>query len=111
MSKSGKVNKAIRQSENRTSKSNMESSSAGHNSWVWLAAVLAITFFCFYPTLDNAFVNWDDDVNLLENRNTEVLDAAHIKAIFTDRVIGNYNPLPVLTLAIERHFVRKNQEV
>ncbi|MFZ4544324.1 MAG: hypothetical protein ACOYOA_09770 [Saprospiraceae bacterium] len=75
------------------------------NQWIWIAAVLAITFFCFYPTLDNAFVNWDDDVNLLENSNTEVLDAQHIKAIFTDRVIGNYNPMPVLTLAIERHFV------
>jgi protein O-mannosyl-transferase len=50
-------------------------------------------------------VNWDDDVNLLENENTAVLDAAHVKKIFTDRVIGNYNPLPVLTLAIERHYV------
>ncbi len=75
------------------------------NYWKWLLAVIAITAFCFLPTLDNAFVNWDDDVNLLENENTAVLDAAHIKAIFTDRVIGNYNPLPVLTLTIERHFV------
>jgi protein O-mannosyl-transferase len=71
----------------------------------WIIGVLLITAICFFPTLDNAFVNWDDDVNLLENKNTEALDAAHIKAIFTDRVIGNYNPLPILTFAIERHFV------
>lgn len=71
----------------------------------WIIGVLLITTICFFPTLNNAFVNWDDDVNLLENKNTEVLDAAHIKAIFTDRVIGNYNPLPILTFAIERHFV------
>jgi protein O-mannosyl-transferase len=82
-----------------------DSSTSSQNYWTWLLAVLAITAFCFFPTLDNAFVNWDDDVNLLENENTAVLDAAHVKAIFTDRVIGNYNPLPVLTLAIERHYV------
>ncbi len=75
------------------------------NYWSWLLGVLAITAICFFPTLDNQFVNWDDDVNLIENTNTEKLDAQHIKGIFTDRVIGNYNPLPVLTLAIERHFV------
>lgn len=78
---------------------------AAFNTRWWILAVLMITAFCFFPTLDNQFVNWDDDVNLLENDNTAVLDAAHIKAIFTDRVIGNYNPLPILTLAIERHFV------
>lgn len=71
----------------------------------WIIGVLLITAICFFPSLNNSFVNWDDDVNLLENKNTEALDAAHIKAIFTDRVIGNYNPLPILTFAIERHFV------
>lgn len=71
----------------------------------WIIGVLLITAICFFPTLNNSFVNWDDDVNLLENKNTEALDAAHVKAIFTDRVIGNYNPLPILTFAIERHFV------
>lgn len=75
------------------------------NYTYWLLGVLLITIISFWPSLDNAFVNWDDDVNIIENRNTESLDAEHIKAIFTDRVIGNYNPLPILTLAIERSMV------
>ena len=105
MSKSGKNKNPNSAASIRPQQSIAGNSSGTGNKWGWLAVVLAVTFFCFYPSLDNSFVNWDDDVNLLENRNTEILDAAHIKAIFTDRVIGNYNPLPVLTLAIERHFV------
>lgn len=105
MAKLAKNNNPSAKRNERPIANEKKQSTATENRWLWLAAVLAITFICFYPSLDNAFVNWDDDVNLLENRNTEVLDAAHIKAIFTDRVIGNYNPLPVLTLAIERHFV------
>ncbi len=68
-----------------------------------LISVLLITFFTFFPALDNEFVNWDDDVNLTNNPNLEQFDAASLKGIFTDHIIGNYNPLPILTFAIERH--------
>lgn len=70
-----------------------------------LILALVVSFLSFLPSLQNEFVNWDDDVNVLENKNIERLDASHIKAIFTDDVIGNYNPLPILTFAIEKHFV------
>ena len=73
--------------------------------WLPLLATLAITFLAFTSSLNNQFVNWDDDVNIVENENTYRLDWQHVKAIFTSDVIGNYNPLPILTLAIERHFV------
>jgi len=63
--------------------------------------VLAITFLIYLPSLSNDFVNWDDDVNLLENENVRGLDMYHLKKIFTSDVIGNYNPLPILTFAIE----------
>jgi len=67
--------------------------------------ILGITFLAFLPTLSNEFVNWDDDVNLLENENVRGLDAYHLKQIFTSDVIGNYNPLPILTFAIEYSLV------
>jgi len=70
-----------------------------------LLGVLLITFVVFLPSLKNEFVNWDDDVNLMENKNIGVLDMKSVKKIFTDDVIGNYNPLPILTFAIEHHFV------
>jgi protein O-mannosyl-transferase len=75
------------------------------NIWLPLLATLAITFLAFTSSLSNKFVNWDDDVNIVENENTYRLDWEHVKAIFTSDVIGNYNPLPILTLAIERNFV------
>ncbi len=70
-----------------------------------LIIALVLSFLIFLPSLQNAFVNWDDDVNVLENKNITSLDKDHLKAIFTDDVIGNYNPLPILTFAIEHSFV------
>ncbi len=74
------------------------------SGWAIIVPLL-LTFFTFSSSLNNKFVNWDDEVNIVENDNTASLDWAHVKAIFTSDVIGNYNPLPILTLAIERHFV------
>ncbi|MEO1627180.1 MAG: tetratricopeptide repeat protein [Bacteroidota bacterium] len=69
-----------------------------------IAIVLTLTFAVFYGSLSNQFVNWDDDVNILENPNLEVFDWASVKAIFSDHVIGGYNPLTILTFALEKHF-------
>ena len=72
-----------------------------------LAIILLITFVAFIPSLNNHFVNWDDDVNLLENKNLQELSGENIAKIFnpaTGTVIGNYNPLPIFTFAIEKHF-------
>jgi len=66
---------------------------------------LAITFIAFVPSLSNGFVNWDDNINIYENKAIESLDWAHVKSIFTSTVIGGYNPLTILTFAVEKHFV------
>ncbi len=70
----------------------------------WFILALALSTIAFFPSLSNEFVNWDDDVNLLENPNLEVFDWAHVKAIFSSSVMGGYNPLSIFTLAIEKHF-------
>lgn len=67
--------------------------------------VLVVTAIVFNGSLRNAFVNWDDEVNLLENPNVLLLNWQYVKQIFTDRVIGGYNPLPIFTFAIEHHLV------
>lgn len=69
-----------------------------------LLGILVVTFIAFIPSLSNDFVNWDDDVNILENTQLDALTWENIKGIFTTRVIGNYNPLPIFTFAIEKHF-------
>lgn len=66
----------------------------------WIAVI--VTALVFMNSLQNGFVNWDDDVNILENPNLEAFDWASIRGIFTSDVIGNYNPLTILTFAVEK---------
>ncbi|MDX2279031.1 MAG: tetratricopeptide repeat protein [Saprospiraceae bacterium] len=73
-------------------------------------AVLIITALCYLPTLQNGLVNWDDDPNITENPNLERIGKganwgetiANIFDLKKGAVIGNYNPLPILTFGIEK---------
>ncbi|MFT4761612.1 MAG: tetratricopeptide (TPR) repeat protein [Paraglaciecola sp.] len=79
-----------------------------------LLGILVLTFIAFSPSLSNDFVNWDDDVNILENTNLDALTWENITRIFhpeTGRIIGNYNPLPIFTFAVEKHFFGLNPTV
>ncbi|MBK6352679.1 MAG: hypothetical protein IPF46_04585 [Saprospiraceae bacterium] len=69
-------------------------------SWV-IWAILGITFLVFTPSLQNGFVNWDDDRNVYENPLIKDLNSKNVKAIFQTPIIGNYNPLSILSFAIE----------
>lgn len=72
--------------------------------------VLAITAACYFPSLSNQLVNWDDDPNIVENPNIEQVGQGigwgetvrNIFDIDKGNVIGNYNPLPILTFAVEK---------
>lgn len=86
---------------------------SGNNESNWLTlgiVVLAITAACYLPTLRHEFVNWDDPKNITENPNLELVGKGQtwgttISSIFDlerGNVIGNYNPLPILTFAIEK---------
>lgn len=73
--------------------------------WPGLFAVF-ITFICFTSALNNEFVNWDDDRNFYENPLVQNINDDNFwkntKEIFSSGVIGNYNPLPIWTFAIEK---------
>jgi len=72
--------------------------------------VLAITAACYLPTLRHDFVNWDDQANITENPNLIQVGngqawsttLVNIFDIEKGNVIGNYNPLSILTFAIEK---------
>jgi protein O-mannosyl-transferase len=75
-----------------------------------LLIALAITAALYIPTLSFDYVNWDDDPNITENANLEHIDFQSVKNIFSlekGNVIGNYNPLPILTFAIEKKIMGK----
>ncbi len=73
-----------------------------------LLILLPVLFIAYYPSLDNDFTNWDDPSYLPENPLIRSLDNANIKRIFTENYFGNYQPLHILSYAIEYHFYGLN---
>src|SRR6186713_631792 len=70
--------------------------------WV-LPAILVLTFIVFYPALKNDIIyTWDDGLNITDNHLTANLNSQNVKAIFTQSVGNNYNPLPILVFAMVR---------
>ena len=74
---------------------------------LFLAVVLIITFIAYLPSLQNQFVNWDDQVNIYENPLiTSISDwesfFTNVKGIFSTHIMGNYNPLSIFSFALEK---------
>lgn len=69
-----------------------------------LFLVLALITITYLPSLNNQFVNWDDNPHLLTNQCVRSLDTLNIKKIFTQFVNDTYIPLTTLSFAIEHHF-------
>lgn len=87
------------------------STSTGGDHWLTLGlVVLAITAACYFTSIRHDFVNWDDPKNITENPNLELVGKGQpwkttISNIFDldkGNVIGNYNPLPILSFAVEK---------
>ena len=70
--------------------------------WLYLLPALVAALVVFGQTVGFDFVNWDDELNVIDNRGVTTFD---LQAIWTETVIGNYNPLPITTFAIEHALV------
>src|SRR5437667_8719796 len=68
----------------------------------WLVPVLIalVTFAAFLPTLQNQFVNWDDDDNFLGNPHYRGLTWTHLRWMWTTH-LGHYIPLTWLTFGLD----------
>lgn len=75
-------------------------------TWGVLAGILLIVFFAYSPSLNNQFVNWDDDAHLLSNPFIRSLDARGLRDIFSTTVNKVYIPLTSLSFALEYHFFK-----
>ncbi|MBK8845191.1 MAG: tetratricopeptide repeat protein [Bacteroidetes bacterium] len=85
----------------------------GHqlNKWLIIGIALGIgmfTLIAYYPCLDNGFTNWDDPTYIIENPIIKELSAANIKRIFSEVYFANYQPLQIVSYAIEYHFFGLN---
>jgi protein O-mannosyl-transferase len=73
----------------------------------------ALLIFCtacavYINTLDNQFTNWDDTNLIANNELIRSLDFKNIKTIFDFRAQGTYQPVRVLSYAIDYHFGKLN---
>ena len=66
-----------------------------------LVLLLGLVYIVYAPVLDNAFVNWDDDVYVTENPLVRDVSPSGLKRIATSYVSGNYHPLTIASYAAE----------
>ncbi|MDR3681861.1 MAG: tetratricopeptide repeat protein [Flavipsychrobacter sp.] len=82
------------------------------NNWLFPVLLLLITIATFAPCFSLGFVYWDDPGYIFENQSLAVFKDhwswQGIWHIFTTDVGANYNPLPIVTFAIEKYFFAPN---
>ena len=93
-------------------KSNYVNAKREMSSWkdklslVLVASAIMLSFLAFSDSLNNEWVNWDDDKNFVENKLIQDISSENFwkltGEIFTTDVIGGYNPLTVWTFALEK---------
>ncbi len=67
-----------------------------------LPGIVALAAFAaFSPALRADFVNWDDDLNFLNNPHYRGLGAAQLRWMWTSFFSGHYHPLTWMTLGLD----------
>jgi len=81
----------------------------GRNLWFWALGISVVVFFCYHNTLHNQFTNWDDDRFITNNTYLHNLSSENLKMIlFHDITNDYYNPITMLSYAINYHFSELN---
>ena len=62
--------------------------------------ITAVTFIIYLPTLQNDFVNWDDDKYVYENQHIRTLDFNFLKWSFGFQIL-NWHPLTLISHSID----------
>ena len=68
--------------------------------WLVPVVVAALTTVCFLPALSGSFLNWDDNVNFLDNPAYRGLGREQVHWAFTSVLFGHYIPLTRLTWSL-----------
>jgi len=74
----------------------------------YLIAILVVTFIAYLPSINGEFLNWDDDIYILNNPSLTSLSIDNIKIIFSEFYYGLYNPLTNLSWAIDYSLAELN---
>jgi Tfp pilus assembly protein PilF len=74
--------------------------SARRTLWLFLL-IVAVSLICYYPTLQNGLLQWDDIGYILENTNIRNLSFETLSWAFTTFYVNYWAPLTWISLAID----------
>lgn len=74
---------------------------AARMKYALAASVAVVTFLVYLPALQNDFVNWDDDLYVMDNTHIRSLSPAFFKWIFTDFYASYWHPLTWVSHAVD----------
>lgn len=77
--------------------------SARRTSWAF-GLIVTVTLICFYPTLQNGLLQWDDSGYILENTNIRSISLEMITWAFTTFYVNYWAPLTWISLAVDYAF-------
>jgi protein O-mannosyl-transferase len=63
--------------------------------------IIFVTFFIFYPSIENEFLRWDDNLQVSENKDIRQLNIESLATYFTSYYVGMYQPMTTVTYAID----------
>jgi len=88
--------------------SNFNFSADGRFTLWAVAAILLLTLIVYSNSINNDFTNWDDNELVVENTEIRSLDFDGIIAIFTPKAGHTYQPVRVLSYAVDYYFWQLN---
>lgn len=65
--------------------------------WIWLGAILLLTFTVYIPSLDNEFTNWDDNTYVTDN---PLIAQPDFNTLLVTPISGNFHPLTMWSYAL-----------
>ncbi len=71
------------------------------NKYLWISAILALTCFTYIPVFTNGFTNWDDNIFVTSNELIRSFSWSHLQTWFTRPFVGQYQPLVLLSFALD----------
>jgi len=63
--------------------------------------IIVISVLSFSNSIKNNFVNWDDDILVLNNDDIKSLKKDNFSAFFSNYYVGHYHPLTMISYAID----------
>jgi len=86
----------------RRKKTNEEAAPQASKSknWLWIIALIVITLFTFSQLHKHNFINWGDQKIIQENADIQQINVANLKSYFTTKYNGSYQPVAMLSFAI-----------